>query len=94
MLWKLLQGRAKWGGRKECAQPGRGKHGSFCARARKKQGVGLSAAKVQIFCMAHAEESNKQLMGVYSQASWQHWRLGLSGWGWEGSYRELATWGL
>lgn len=53
------------------------KHGSFCARARKKQGAGLlSAAKMQIFCMAHVGESSRRRMGVRSRASWEP---GLSG---------------
>lgn len=68
--------------------------GQLRARARKKQGAGLSAAKVQIFCMSHTGESSKQLMGIHSQVSWQHWKPGLSGWGWKGSYRDLGTWGL
>lgn len=70
------------------------KAGQLRARARKEQGAGLSAAKEQIFCMSQAGESSKQLVGIDSQVSWQHWEPGLSGWGWKGNYRGLGTWGL
>lgn len=80
MRLKLLQGRAKQGGRKECAQLGRGKHGRFCTRARKKQRAGFSALKAPIFHMAHAGEGRSftgELVEQESRSLLATWRLQL-----------------
>lgn len=56
-----------------------GKARKLLARARKEQDAGPSAAKIQIFCMAHAGECSKKLVDIRSQLNWQCWEPGLSG---------------